>query len=251
MEPYEYQTLFEFESFYWWYKALHLILLDTLTSLGLSSGSRILDAGCGTGQNLANISDAITSGAFGFDVSKHAASFWNQRNLKKTCVASINEIPFASGSFQAVVSVDVVECEQVIEERAFREIWRVLVPGGYMILVVPAYDWLMDNEHHKAVGAVRRYSRNRLLPILSRNSMELVRITHLFGSVLPAVAGYRYAGNLLSRNKADQPRSDLKPLNPVFNRLLFQLVNMERMLLRKLDIPFGSSILAVARKTIK
>ena len=91
-----------------------------------------------------------------------------------------------------------------------------------MILVVPAYDWLIDKEHHKAVGAVRRYSRNRLLPILSRHPMELVRMTHLFGSVLPAVAGYRCAGNLLSRNKTDQPRSDLKPLNPILNRLLFK-----------------------------
>jgi SAM-dependent methyltransferase len=251
LEPYEYQTLFEFESFYWWYKALHSILLDTLTSLGLSSDSRILDAGCGTGQNLANISCAITSDAFGFDVSKHAATFWNQRDLEKNCVASINEIPFASGSFQAVVSVDVLECEQVDEYRALSEIARVLCLGGYMILVVPAYDWLIDKEHHKAVGAVRRYSRSRLLPILSRHPMELVRMTHLFGSVLPAIAGYRCAGNLFSRNKTDRPRSDLKPLNPILNRLLLSLVNMERTLLRKLDIPFGSSILAVARKIVK
>jgi SAM-dependent methyltransferase len=251
LEPYEYQTLFEFESFYWWYKALHLILLDTLTALGLSSDSRILDAGCGTGQNLANISDAITPRAFGFDVSKHAAAFWNGRHLEKNCVASINEIPFASGSFQAVVSVDVLECEQVDEDRALSEITRVLRPGGYMVLVVPAYDWLIDKEHHRAVGAVRRYSRRRLIQILSGHPVQLIRITHLFGSVLPAVAGYRCAGNLLSRNKTGKPRSDLKPLNPILNRLLLSLVNVERTLLRKLDVPFGSSILAVARKIVK
>jgi SAM-dependent methyltransferase len=251
LEPYEYQTLFEFESFYWWYKALHSILLDTLTSLSLSSDSRILDAGCGTGQNLANIHDAVTSSVFGFDVSKHAAIFWNQRNLARNCVASINDIPFASGSFQAVVSVDVLECDQVDEGKALSEIARVLGVGGYMILVVPAYDWLIDKEHHKAVGAVRRYSRSRLLSIISRQPMELVRMTHLFGSVLPAIAGYRYVGNLLSRNKTGQPRSDLKPLNPILNRLLLNIVNVERTLMRKLDIPFGSSILAVARKIIK
>ncbi len=248
MEPYEYETLFEFESFYWWYRALHLILLDTLKSLGLSPAAKVLDAGCGTGQNLANVLDAITSDAYGFDISEYAAAFWKRRNLQKTCLASIDEMPFASESFQAVVSVDVLECEEVDEERAFNEIWRVLSPGGYMVLVVPAYDWLIDKEHHKAVGAVRRYSKNRLLEILTKYPMQLIRITHLFGSVLPAVAGYRFTGNLLTRNRTDQPRSDLKPLNPILNDILFKLVNMERVLLRKLNVPFGSSIMTVARK---
>ena len=64
-----------------------------------------------------------------------------------------------------------------------------LSPGGFMVLVVPAYDWLIDKEHHKAVGAVRRYTKNRLLEILAKHPMQLIRITHLFGSVLPAVAG--------------------------------------------------------------
>ncbi|MGO9122620.1 MAG: class I SAM-dependent methyltransferase [Desulfomonilaceae bacterium] len=248
MEPYEYETLFEFESFYWWYKALHLILLDTLKSLGLSTGAKVLDAGCGTGQNLANIVDAITFDAYGFDISGYAASFWKRRDLQKTCLASIDEIPFASESFQAVVSVDVLECEEVNEEKAFKEIWRVLSPGGYMVLVVPAYDWLIDKEHHKAVGAVRRYSKNRLLEILTKYPMHITRMTHLFGSVLPAVAGYRCTANLFTRKRTDQPRSDLKPLNPILNRILFKLVDMERMLLRKLNIPFGSSIMTVARK---
>jgi ubiquinone/menaquinone biosynthesis C-methylase UbiE len=248
LEPYEYQTLFEFESFYWWYRALHLILLDTLKSLGLSPGAKVLDAGCGTGQNLANIVDAITFDAYGFDISRYAAVFWKRRDLQKTCLASIDEIPFASESFQAVVSVDVLECEQVNEQRAFDEIWRVLSPGGFMVLVVPAYDWLIDKEHHKAVGAVRRYSKNRVLEILAKNPMQMIRTTHLFGSVLPAVAGYRCTSNLFTRNRTGQPRSDLRPLNPILNRILFKLVNMERMLLRKLNIPFGSSIMTVARK---
>ncbi len=248
MEPYEYETLFQFESFYWWYKALHLILLDTLKSLGLSPTARVLDAGCGTGQNLANILDSITPDAYGFDISVYAAPFWKRRDLHKICLASIDEIPFASESFQAVVSVDVLECQEVNEQKALNEILRVLCPGGFMVLVVPAYDWLIDKEHHKAVGAVRRYSKNRLSEIFSKYPFRILRMTHLFGSVLPAVAGYRCTSNLFTRNRTDQPRSDLKPLNPILNGILFKLVNMERMLLRKLNIPFGSSIMTVARK---
>jgi ubiquinone/menaquinone biosynthesis C-methylase UbiE len=75
LESHEYQTLFELEPLYWWFRGLHLILLDTLQALGIESHEPVLDAGCGTGQNLVNIGRQVTSGAYGFDVSSEAALF--------------------------------------------------------------------------------------------------------------------------------------------------------------------------------
>jgi ubiquinone/menaquinone biosynthesis C-methylase UbiE len=223
-------------------------LLDTFRSLGIGPHAAVLDAGCGTGQNLLNLTREITPDAYGFDFSTHAASFWGQRCLERACVASVNEIPFAASTFEAVVSVDVLECEAVDEDEACKEMWRVLKPGGYMILVVPAYDWMLNPEHHKAVGAVRRYSRSRLTALLQRRPVDVVRVTHLFSSVFPMVAAYRLADRFLTRTGDDAPRSDLKPLHPAVNRLLFNVVNTERKLLRHMDVPFGSSIMAVAKK---
>ncbi len=248
MEAHEYQTLFEFESSVLVYRGLHLILLDTIRSLGLGPDAPVLDAGCGTGQNLLNMTQQLTSHAYGFDFSTHVSAFWGRRCLQKACVASINEIPFSANSFEAVISVDVLECEEVNEDDACKEMWRVLRPEGFLILVVPAYDWMMNPEHHKAVGAVRRYNRSRLGDLLKRCPFEVLRLTHVFGSVFPAVAAYRLADRFLTRGANDQPRSDLKPLHPAVNRLLFTLVNTERKLLRHMNVPFGSSIMAVARK---
>jgi ubiquinone/menaquinone biosynthesis C-methylase UbiE len=248
VEAHEYQTLFEFEPSYWWYRGLHLILLDTVRSLGIGPDARVLDAGCGTGQNLLNLTREISNNAYGFDFSTHAASFWGQRCLDKACVASINEIPFPSETFEAVVSVDVLECGAVNEDEACREMCRVLRPRGYMVLVVPAYDWMLNAEHHQAVGAVRRYTRARLAAMLERQPVEVLRVTHLFGSVFPLVAAYRLADRFLPRGINGEPKSDLKPLHPAINRLLFTVVNAERKFLQRFDVPFGSSILAVARK---
>ena len=179
MEAHEYQTLYHFETFYWWYKGLHGILLDQLRSLNLAAGATILDAGCGTGKNLSNIQQCSYK-AFGFDFAAQASEFWKERGLERACLASINDIPFADESFEAVMSIDVLESDAVDERSACAELWRVTKPGGYMLLVVPAYKWLLTEEHHRAVHASRRYSRGEAVALLQQHPVEIMRSTHFF-----------------------------------------------------------------------
>lgn len=248
MEPYEYETMYNLEGSYWWYRGLHAILLDVLRFLGVGSDAMVLDAGCGTGQNMARIRDAVTPHVYGFDYAAYGAKFCRQRGLRQICVASVNDIPFASDAFDAVMCIDVLECDAVVEDRALKELVRVVRPGGHLILVAPAYDWLLSEQHHKAVGASRRYSRSRLASLLGKHGIDIVRMTHLFAALLPAVAAYRLSLRYLDRSVTDSPRSELKPMPSLVNELLFRVVDAERVLLKKFDLPFGSSILAVCRK---
>lgn len=240
--------MFDFETTYWWYKGLHHILLDTLRGIGVDSDSNVLDAGCGTGRNLVNVSNEITTRAYGFDVSPEAAPFLSQRGLKKVCLASVNEIPFSSNAFDAVVSVDVLECDAVSPVKAYAEMWRVTKPGGHIILVVPAYDWLMTEEHHRAVHASRRFSKSRVRSLLFNETVTLIKLTHLFAALLPAVALYRLCLPLFKQKNGGPHVSELRPLHPAVNNLLFGIVEIERKLVRMVNLPFGSSILAVVRK---
>jgi len=248
LEAYEYETLFQFESSYWWYKGLHGILLDVLRDLRCDASALFLDAGCGTGQNLVNVGNFITSKSWGFDVAAEATRYWTKRSLSTVCRASINDIPFSRDTFDFVMSVDVLECSGVDERQAYGEMWRVAKKGGYLVLVVPAYDWLMEEEHHKAVHASRRYTKERLKILLKHRSVEIVRMTHLFAAVLPAVAMYRLVLARLRRGRPSMPTSNLRPLPSTLNNLLLQVVSVERRALRFFDLPIGSSILAVARK---
>jgi SAM-dependent methyltransferase len=249
VEAHEYATLFEFESSYWWYRSLHYILVDTLRKVGIRAEHKVLDAGCGTGQNLVNVGIQISpGGAYGFDLSAAAAPFWAKRSLHRVCLASINEIPFPSETFDAAMSVDVLECDAVGEDKAYGELCRVVKPGGYIILVVPAYDWLMTPEHHEAVHASRRYSRRRLTALILKQPVDLIRMTHLYASLLPAVAAYRLVLKYLAPRPDGPPRSELKPIHPAVNKLLMSIMGVERRLLQRWDLPFGSSIMAVARK---
>ena len=248
MESHEYQTLFEVETSHWWFRALRRVLLDTCRRLGLDRSSKILDAGCGTGKFVQVLRRDLSPHTSGLDCAPAAAPYWAQRQLPSMCVASVNAMPFLDESFDAVVGIDVLECDGVDEAQASRECWRVLRKGGYLILVVPAYNWLMSPEHHRAVHASRRYTRRRLSQVLARTQMRVVRMSHLFQTVFVPIAGYRLWHRWRGWEANGAPRSELHRMAGPVNELLFHAVDWERRLLPFVDLPFGSSILAVVQK---
>lgn len=220
-----------------------------MCSLAASSESKILDAGCGTGQNIHKLIAEISPKVFGFDISPLANPFWHKRNLNGVCNASVNRIPFPENTFDFVVCIDVLESEGVSEELAVSEMWRVARWGGYVILVVPAYDWLLTTEHHLAVHAIRRYTKNRLVALLARYKIQVRRITYMYTSVFPAVVLYRSVLKAFKNHAGVKPRSELKPLPNWVNRTLLAIVYLERKLLKYIDMPFGSTIVAIVQKS--
>lgn len=246
MDRSEYQTLFELEGSYWWFRGLHGVLLDTCRRLPGWPALRVLDAGCGTGKLAEVLAREAGGGGYAFDMSPAASDYWKLRGLTRVCRASANAIPFHDDSFDAVMAIDVLECDEVSEAQGYRELWRVTRPGGHLILVVPAFRWLMSPDHHLAVGASRRYTRAVLREVLARAPVQLVRVTYLFASVFMPVALYRTWRRL--RGPSGVVRSELRRLPAVVNELLSYLVAGERRVLALTDLPVGSSILAVVQK---
>jgi SAM-dependent methyltransferase len=185
--------------------------------------------------------------AVGFDLSADAAAFWPRRGVARACRATATAIPFAGASFDAVCAVDLLESEAVDEQEAARELVRVLRPGGVLILVVPAYRWLMSPAHHRAVRASRRYTRGRIRAVLGPAGATVIRASHLFLTMFPAVALYRLWRWLTDARSGPAP-SEVAPQPSWLNAILFRLTDWERALLTTVDLPFGSSILVVLRR---
>jgi len=247
MQTSEYKTLHDYESWYWWYISQRANLTAAVADLSLSVGARLLDAGCGTGRNLIELARLLPIQAYGVDSSRHAAALWNGDGRVQRCVGSVNEIPHPNGFFDVVVSVDVLGCHGVDISRAIAEMVRVMCPGGYLVLLVPAYQW-MRSRHDAAVHSVHRFTRHGLTALVREAGLTVLRATHRFTLLFPFIAGLRLLRRAVRSTCSASAVSDLRPLPSWLNRGLLGIVRAEQWLLGRWSVPFGSTILLVARK---
>jgi ubiquinone/menaquinone biosynthesis C-methylase UbiE len=108
-------------------------------------------------------------------------------------VADVNHLPYLDHTFDFILCSDVFECVEVDEQKAYAELLRVLKPGGHILLLAAAFQFLLS-EHDKAVHSVRRYSRPSAIKAF-QNSKVKVDVHFYFAFSLG-----RYANSYCSAN---------------------------------------------------
>ena len=157
-------------------------------------------------------------------------------------------IPFADASFDLVTAFDVLySLTEADEAVAVREMFRVLKPGGSIIVNVAALRILRGN--HSVFGDERRRStRRRLRNLLSGAGFEVTRLTYSNASLFPLILAIRAGQRVMGLASPEEAGTDVVvPVAPV-NALLAMLLRLEARALRLTDMPIGSSLLCVARK---
>ncbi len=246
MRPDEYRVMFEIEDHYWWYRGLRDLLAALLARYPLPRNATILDAGCGTGANLALLQRY--GRAIGIDISADALAFCQARDIprERTTLASVTDLPFPANLFDLAVSFDVI-CNIPDDVGAFAEMARTLKPGGRIIAQLPAYPWLWST-HDVAVGHQRRYDTRELREKMARAGLAVERVMHTNAFLLPFVIVER-----LRRRRAlkltQVVESDLQTELPrPINTALSALYRAEIAAAARVDIPFGLSVIAIAQK---
>jgi SAM-dependent methyltransferase len=243
MEPIEYERMREYERDYWWHVARRSLLTNLLRwGVPADSERAGLDLGCGTGSNFELLEP------FGrFVGSEVEASLWSGGRPKPSrpvLLARGEALPFVNESFGLCTFFDVLE--HIEREDAFlREIRRVLRPGGWAFLAVPAYKFLWS-DHDVSLHHYRRYDRPGLVDSLTRNGLEIVRVTYAMATIFPLVAGFRLLSRL--RPPTGDAQASYVDTPGFLNRLLTKLLASEGAWLKRADLPFGTSLFALARR---
>jgi SAM-dependent methyltransferase len=223
---------------HWWWRSREEYVIRQVRKLAGGRRLRILDIGCGDGlawNALAPFGDVE-------GIEPDAGLLRSDSPHRDRIEIS----PFPgrprTQRYDLLLMLDVLEHIED-DKAALAAAWDLLLPGGHLVLTVPALMLLWSefdvlNRHH------RRYRPGPLAELLRGAGFEvLVDRYYFFWSALPLLGR-----KLLFRAKdADDSKFINVPPAPV-NRLLHIASAIDHHVTSKLPAPFGSSIIAVARK---
>lgn len=234
----------QLEDHYWWFAGRKKMAVAMVQAACPAKNLAILDLGCGTGAVTKELAKLGSVAAL--DMSPEALRF-GQTKVRESQTSWIlgdgSRLPFAEGQFDCAVGLDVFEHIEG-DERAFAEAFRVLKPGGGLVLTVPAFRWLWG-PHDVALHHFRRYHRSELEGKLRQAGFQIERLSFAVFLLFPLVVVRR----LLERMSRGPARTSLPAVPDWLNRLLIRTWDWELNLIRLFGrLPWGSSLVAVARK---
>jgi ubiquinone/menaquinone biosynthesis C-methylase UbiE len=229
---------------HFWFRGLRRFVAPLLEQAAAGVASpMILDCGCGTGHNLPML--RRYGRAVGIDLTWSGLSYAHGRGERAVAQATAAVLPFANARFDIVTSFDVIYAlSDRDEQAAMGEMFRVLKPGGHLVLNAAAMELLKGN-HSVLALEVRRYSRRSLRERLDRAGFRVRRMSYTNATILPAVAGVRLLQRVSGHEESDEEISI--PPAPV-NLALTAALTIEAAVVRFVDMPFGSSLMALAQK---
>ena len=248
--PDQFQLVFQAQDRHFWFKCRNRCIGAVIRSLPeVQPIRRVLEVGCGTGVVLSELERLFPSSLIiGMDLFGEGLQL-ARRRFRGPLVRATVDRPVFSRAFDLVGAFDVIE--HVYDDRdILKRLRDQITPGGYLIVTVPAHQWLWsyfdEVAHHR-----RRYSRAELISKVSSAGFEVFYCSHFMAALLPlmwikrmimaermvATAGHQAA-----------VQSDVE-ISDVANSVLRVLSWPDAVLMRKrISIPVGTSLLIVARK---
>jgi SAM-dependent methyltransferase len=208
----------------------------------------MLDCGCGTGANMRRLS--IRGRAIGFDITWVGMGYARKYGQSRLTQASITDIPFAAQTFDLVTAFDVLSClEEHDVGRALKEIYRVLKPGRCLLLNTAAVPGVLSGSHAVFGQEVHRATKRALRQALETAGFVVERLTYTNFTLFPFIAAVRLTQRLMGLSSPEESGIDIVVPPKALNVALSRLLALEGRALRHVDMPIGSSLLGLAKRS--
>lgn len=225
---------------HWWFIGRRAILLAEMARWLPRRRCRVAELGCGSGGMLEAL--GRFGSAVGLETDPALIEAARQRGLDCRPGSLPADVPLPAGEWDAVCLFDVLE-HLDDEAAALGACRQLLAAGGFLFVTVPAYGWLWS-RHDELLGHRRRYTAPRLRQVVGDAGLQVERVSYFNTLLAPPIVTVRLLRRVLRRDGHDLHR----PPEPL-NRLLAALFAAEAGLLRRRSLPFGISLLLVARRS--
>ena len=241
----EFDRMFAVEETHWWYKGRRALVRAALDRYaGAKRPLQMLDLACATGMSFRFLQDY--GEIRGIDISAETIRLCAERGIDRIVQADALELPFKEGSFDVTLALDAFEHFED-DVAAMREVYRILRPGGTLVVTVPAFMALWS-PHDEAYHHFRRYRRPQLRGRLEQAGFVCERMSYSSMTLFLPVWALRRL-RALKGGDAEEATSDFAvPMPAPLEWLAGLITRTETALETKVDLPFGVSLYGVLRK---
>jgi len=239
MEASAYRDMAAVEERHWWFEGRRRVVANCIARLGLKPDARILELGSGTGGNLSMLSRFGSVTAIEMNEDARAISSARHAGVDVRAGVLPSDLPLGAQKFELICMFDVLE--HIEDDAAALLAARAhLAPGAPLLITVPAYKALFgphDEElHHK-----RRYERAELRERLIAAGLRIEKLSFINMGLMPLAWVKRMLDKELHHSSGTS--TPPAPLNALFTSIF----GAEALLLPHMNLPFGLSLLALAR----
>jgi SAM-dependent methyltransferase len=248
-DPHFFESLQKVEEQHFWFVGRRETVLGALR-LGVPDWAkrRLFDIGCGTGGLLAFLGSNGIPLAGACDAYPESLRLVRARLDLPLVLVDEGRLPPLGQGYDLLGMFDVLE-HLDDDVGTLHSLAEALVPGGALVLTVPAHPWLFDEMDVLACHR-RRYTRAGLRRALEEAGFEVLRLGHFMSPTVPALLLIRALGRLLPGGRAnavERRQAELRVL-PGFNGMMRGILAIERGVATLVSLPFGSSLIAVAAR---
>jgi len=252
-DPHFFSPLFAAEDRHFWFQSRNQVIGEMARQItgGLAPGYMALEVGCGTGNVLRVLEDACSTGSVtGMDLFPEGLRYARQRTDCPLVAGDMLTPPFNDGRFALIGLFDVLE-HLSDDDKVLRHLAKMLSADGALLLTVPAYPQLWS-YFDEAAHHCRRYRPADLEERLVGAGYCVEYLTPYMATLFPLIWATRKLGSRAGQHSQEDLRemvsSDLRIVPGLNGMLRWWLAGELPLIRRRWQLPFGTSLLAVARK---